>query len=60
MAKRNLVKVAVSVTSLDPKLARAMEPRAATPSKRLCTIETSVDGRHSDRRDVGADHSRPQ
>ena len=35
MAKRNLVKVAVSVTTLDPKLARAMEPRAATPPKRL-------------------------
>ncbi|UGV27820.1 PA0069 family radical SAM protein [Rhodopseudomonas boonkerdii] len=35
MAKRNLVKVALSVTSLDPKLARAMEPRASTPPKRL-------------------------
>src|SRR6186713_637694 len=35
MAKRNLVKVALSVTTLDPKLARTMEPRAATPSKRL-------------------------
>jgi len=35
MAKKRLVKVAVSVTSLDPKLARAMEPRAATPGKRL-------------------------
>ncbi|MGE0005668.1 MAG: PA0069 family radical SAM protein [Parvibaculaceae bacterium] len=39
MAKRNLVKVAVSVTSLDPGLARAMEPRAATPPKRLGAIE---------------------
>ena len=35
MARRNLVKVALSVTSLDPKLARVMEPRAATPSRRL-------------------------
>jgi len=35
MAERNLVKVAVSVTTLDPKLARTMEPRAATPPKRL-------------------------
>jgi DNA repair photolyase len=35
MAKRNLAKVALSVTSLDPKLARAMEPRASTPPKRL-------------------------
>ena len=35
MAKRNLVKVALSVTTLDPKLARVMEPRAATPRRRL-------------------------
>jgi len=35
MAKRNLAKVAISVTTLDPKLARTMEPRASTPSKRL-------------------------
>lgn len=35
MAERNLVKVALSVTSLDRKLARAMEPRAATPERRL-------------------------
>ena len=35
MARRNLVKVALSVTSLDRKLARVMEPRAATPPKRL-------------------------
>src|SRR3954454_19950966 len=35
MAKRNLAKVALSVTTLDPKLARVMEPRAATPMRRL-------------------------
>jgi DNA repair photolyase len=35
MAKRDLVKVAMSVTTLDPKLARVMEPRAPTPSRRL-------------------------
>src|SRR5437660_3866349 len=35
MAKRNLVKVALSVTTLDPPLARTMEPRAATPARRL-------------------------
>jgi DNA repair photolyase len=35
MAKRNLVKVAVSVTTLDTKLARVMEPRASTPPRRL-------------------------
>src|SRR5213083_3560308 len=35
MAKRNLAKVALSVTTLDAKLARTMEPRASTPPKRL-------------------------
>jgi DNA repair photolyase len=35
MAARNLVKVAISVTTLDPQIARTMEPRAATPPKRL-------------------------
>jgi len=35
MARRNLARVAISVTTLDPKLARTMEPRAATPAKRL-------------------------
>jgi DNA repair photolyase len=39
MARKGLVKVALSVTTLDAKLARAMEPRAATPAKRLATIE---------------------
>jgi DNA repair photolyase len=38
MARRNLVKVALSVTSLDPKLARTMEPRAATPTRRIEAI----------------------
>jgi len=38
MAKRDLVKVALSVTTLDPKLARVMEPRAATPARRLDTL----------------------
>jgi DNA repair photolyase len=38
MANRSLAKVAVSITTLDPKLARTMEPRAATPMKRLATI----------------------
>ncbi|MBL8908312.1 MAG: radical SAM protein, partial [Rhizobiales bacterium] len=36
---RGLVKVAVSVTTLDPKLARSMEPRASTPAKRLGALE---------------------
>ena len=38
MAKRNLVRVYLSVTTLDPALARAMEPRAATPARRLHAI----------------------
>jgi DNA repair photolyase len=39
MAKKGLVKVALSVTTLDQKLSRAMEPRAATPARRLEAIE---------------------
>ena len=35
MAERGLAKVAFSVTTLDRKLARSMEPRAATPTRRL-------------------------
>ncbi|TYR31921.1 PA0069 family radical SAM protein [Mesorhizobium microcysteis] len=35
MAEKGLAKVALSVTTLDRKLARAMEPRAATPPLRL-------------------------
>jgi DNA repair photolyase len=38
MAKLDLVKVFVSVTTLDRRLARAMEPRASTPPKRLEAI----------------------
>ncbi len=38
MAKRNLVRVHMSVTTLDARLARVMEPRAATPVRRLHAI----------------------
>src|ERR1700679_1364051 len=38
MAKRNLVRVHMSITTLDPRLARVMEPRAATPARRLHAI----------------------
>jgi DNA repair photolyase len=38
MAERKLAKVALSVTTLDPDLARRMEPRAATPTRRLETL----------------------
>jgi DNA repair photolyase len=40
MAADHLVAVYVSVTSLDANLARIMEPRAASPQRRLRTIET--------------------
>jgi len=39
MARRNLVHVCVSVTTLDTVLARRMEPRAATPARRLATLK---------------------
>ena len=39
MAERNLAKVALSVTTLDARLARAMEPRASTPARRLDAIK---------------------
>jgi len=38
LAARNLVHVCLSVTTLDMKLARAMEPRAASPLKRLGAV----------------------
>lgn len=38
MAARGLAKVALSVTTVDRRVARAMEPRAATPEKRLEAI----------------------
>ena len=38
MASDELVHVAVSITTLDPALARTMEPRAPTPQRRLATI----------------------
>ncbi len=38
MARRNLARVYVSITTLNPALARVMEPRAATPARRLNAI----------------------
>ena len=43
MARLNLVKVVVSVTTLDHELSRIMEPRAVSPMRRLRVIETLVD-----------------
>ena len=56
MAERGLAKVALSVTTLDRRIARAMEPRAATPptpSRGGAAVER---GRRSDGGDGGADH----
>ena len=38
LAALNLVAVAISVTSLDPKLSALLEPRAAAPAKRLAAL----------------------
>ena len=38
MAARGLAQAGLSVTTLDPKLSRAMEPRVPSPARRLATI----------------------
>lgn len=38
MARRNLVRVCLSITTLDARLARIMEPRAASPERRLAAV----------------------
>ena len=43
MAAKGLARVAISVTSLDRKLSRAMEPRAPTPRVRLDAIRQLSD-----------------
>jgi DNA repair photolyase len=43
MAARRLCKIFVSVTTLDRALARAMEPRASTPPKRIAAIKALAD-----------------
>ncbi len=43
MARDGLVKVFLSVTTLDRSLARKMEPRAPTPGKRIEAIEALAD-----------------
>jgi len=42
MAAQGLVKVHLSITTLDPVLARQMEPRASTPSKRIDTVRQLI------------------
>ena len=43
LAADGLVKVAISVTTLDRRLARSMEPRASTPAKRLDAVRQLAD-----------------
>jgi len=40
MAAKRQAAVAVTITSLDPEVARTLEPRAAAPTRRLRTIRT--------------------
>jgi DNA repair photolyase len=43
LAERKLVSVCITITTLDRKLARNLEPRATTPSRRLQTLKTLSD-----------------
>lgn len=43
MAAKGLAKVALSITTLDRKLARTMEPRASTPERRLDAVRQLAD-----------------
>jgi DNA repair photolyase len=45
LAAFNAVAVCVSVTTLDPELARVMEPRTSTPAQRLEAIRALADAR---------------
>src|SRR5690606_39518569 len=40
MASKRLASVAVTITTLDPAIARTLEPRAAAPARPLRTIRT--------------------
>lgn len=40
MAKQGLIHVSLSITTLNPDLARRLEPRAAAPNRRLQTLAT--------------------
>lgn len=43
MATKGLLRVGISVTTLDPDLCRALEPRAPAPARRLQTIRRLTD-----------------
>ncbi|VWX52018.1 PA0069 family radical SAM protein [Novosphingobium sp. 9U] len=42
LARHGLIWVGISVTSLDPKLSRLLEPRAASPAKRVAALGALV------------------
>ncbi len=58
MAAKNLARVHLSITTLDPALARAMEPRAAAPARRLATITRARECRNPHRGDGRANDPR--
>ncbi len=43
MARKNLVRVGISLTTLDPDMSRRMEPRAPSPLRRLRMIQKLTD-----------------
>lgn len=43
LARRRLVAVAISITSLDPKLSGLLEPRAAAPARRMAALAKLVE-----------------
>jgi DNA repair photolyase len=43
MARKRQVTVAITITTLDPTIARTLEPRAAAPTRRLRVIRTLTD-----------------
>lgn len=45
MASRGLAQVNISITTLDPELARVMEPRTSVPAARLRAVETLAKAR---------------
>jgi len=45
MAKDSLIHVCLSITTLNPDLARRLEPRAAAPKRRLQTLATLTEAR---------------
>ena len=60
MAAARLAAVYVSITTLDPKLARMMEPRAASPQRRLRTHRDAGARRRAGGRERVADDPVPQ